>query len=292
MNILLVEDQPSTSLIVQTKLESWGYTVICAQNGQEALNFLQVNLYPIVLTDWMMPVIDGPELCRRIREKTSDSYTYVIMGTSKNSKEDLVYGLEAGADDFIPKPYNSDELRIKLRNAERIMDYETRLAEKNVQLQEAIGLIQQDLQKAAHVQQSLLPMEPGLTLGIRADWIFSPSSEIGGDIFNVFPIGQCHLAFYLVDVVGHGIAAAMEAMSISKFLAPNFLNRQLTSLSSVAKELNGIFQSTHAVMQNFTMALGILNTQTHQLRMVHAGHPPSLLIHQDGISHMGISKNP
>ncbi len=77
----------------------------------------------------------------------------------------------------------------------------------------------------------------------------------------------------------------MEAMSISKFLTPNFLHYQMSSASSIAKELNKIFQSTSTVMPCFTMALGILNTNTNQLRMVHAGHPPPLLIHRDGSSH-------
>jgi len=286
MKILLVEDQLSTSLIIQTQLESWGYTVVCAQHGQEAWNILQDAPYPIVLTDWLMPVMDGLELCRKIRGKDSSNYTYVILGTAKNSQEDLVNGLEAGADDFIPKPYNSAELHIKLRNAERIMGYETMLTEKNTQLQEAMSLIQQDLGQAAQVQESLLPKEPGSILGIGADWLFLPSNQVGGDIFNIIPIDQCHLVFYLVDVVGHGIGAAMEAMSISKFLTPKYLHYQLASASSIAKEMNEIFQSTTTVMQCFTMALGILNTKTNKLRMVHAGHPPSLLIHQDGTNQL------
>ncbi len=286
MKIILVEDQLSTSLIIQTQLESWGYTVVCAQHGQEALDLLQEDLYPIILTDWLMPVMDGLELCQKIREKDSSNYTYVILGTSKNSQEDLINGLEAGADDFISKPYNSAELRIKLRNAERIIGYETRLIEKNVQLKKAMSQIQHDLEQAAEVHRSLLPTEAESHQGINADWLFFPSNKVGGDIFNIVPISPNYFAVYLVDVVGHGIAAAMEAMAISKFLTPNFLHYQLNSASSVAKELNGIFQSTDTVMQSFTMALGILNTRTNQLRMVHAGHPPSLLIHRDGTSHV------
>lgn len=286
MKVLLVEDQLSSSLLIQIKLENLGYTVTCAEHGQAAWDLLQNDQYPIVLTDWLMPVMDGLELCRMLRAHPFPWYTYVIIGTSKTSQEDLIIGLEAGADDFITKPYHHQELRIKLRNAERIIGYETNLTKKNTELQEAMSLIQHDLQQAAQVQQSLLPQDLGSSLSIGADWLFLPSNQVGGDIFNICQIDQNYLVFYVVDVVGHGIAAAMEAMSISKWLTPNFLHYQLSSASGIAKELNQIFQSTSSVMQYFTMALGILNTKTNQLKIVHAGHPPSLLIRSDGTSQL------
>jgi DNA-binding response OmpR family regulator len=98
--------------------------VSSAENGGEAWSFFQRDEFPIVITDWMMPELDGVELVRRIRSGPRPGYVYVILLTAKGQKEDLVAGMDAGADDFLTKPFDRDELRVRLRAGERIVALE------------------------------------------------------------------------------------------------------------------------------------------------------------------------
>ncbi|MDD2364888.1 MAG: diguanylate cyclase [Desulfuromonadaceae bacterium] len=125
--ILIVEDDPVSRSILELHLEHNGYPFVSASNGLEALRLFSSNYFPIVITDWLMPEMDGTALCRAIRERSSDRYTFIILLTSKNSPEALIEGLEAGADDYIVKPINPAELRVRLQGCRRILDLESSL---------------------------------------------------------------------------------------------------------------------------------------------------------------------
>jgi signal transduction histidine kinase len=122
---------------LQSYLQKWGYEVTAAQDGAEAWRLFEAGDCPIVITDWMMPELDGLELVRRIRTSRRTGYVFTILLTARAQKEDLVQGMEAGADDFLTKPFDRDELRVRLRAAERILELERNLAEQNRALREA-----------------------------------------------------------------------------------------------------------------------------------------------------------
>lgn len=121
MNILIAEDDPVSRRLLQRTLENWGHTVVVAMNGIEAWNLFQQNRAQMVITDWVMPELDGPGLCQRIRAAQEGSFdpAFVIMLTSRDSSDDLEVGLDSGAHDFIAKPFQQAELRARLRNGER-----------------------------------------------------------------------------------------------------------------------------------------------------------------------------
>jgi two-component system, cell cycle response regulator len=121
MRILVVEDSPTAALHIRRKLEEMGHKVIEAKNGREAWEYLQRQHETMVITDWMMPEMNGPELCRLIRTQTTKPYTYIILMTVKDLRKDCLEGLLAGADDFLTKPADSIELVASLGSAKRIL---------------------------------------------------------------------------------------------------------------------------------------------------------------------------
>jgi two-component system, NtrC family, sensor kinase len=136
MRVLIAEDDPVSRRLLESYLQKWGYSVTAATNGAEAWRHFQEGTFAIVITDWMMPEIDGLELIRRIRAARRNGYTHAILLTAKSQKEDLIEGMEAGADDFLTKPFDRDELRVRLRAAERLIHLEHNLAEQNRILRE------------------------------------------------------------------------------------------------------------------------------------------------------------
>lgn len=137
MKILIAEDDIVSRFALQKILQQWGYEVEAAPDGPTAWEKFQSNDYRIVISDWVMPGFDGPELVRRIRAERPEDFIYIILLTLKSGKIDLIRGMEAGSDDFISKPFHQDELRVRLRAAERIIRLERSLAQRNDELQEA-----------------------------------------------------------------------------------------------------------------------------------------------------------
>ncbi len=126
MRIIVVDDDPSVALTMEGVLQGLGYEVAVASNGQEAIELLRCGDYRIVITDWEMPRINGLELCQWIRQRQLGSYIYILLLTGRDQKSDLIEGLSAGADDFITKPLEPNELQVRLRAAERIVGLESR----------------------------------------------------------------------------------------------------------------------------------------------------------------------
>jgi diguanylate cyclase (GGDEF)-like protein len=128
LKILIAEDNAVSRRVVETQLTKWGHEVLSANNGTEAWEILQANdAPPLAILDWMMPGIDGVELCRRVRERTNQLYTYVILLTAKDRKEDVVKAMDAGADDYVVKPPDPSELQARIRAGCRIIELEQRL---------------------------------------------------------------------------------------------------------------------------------------------------------------------
>ena len=120
--VLVAEDDPMFRTILKSWLENWGYRVIVAQDGTAAWNILQQERPPeLLILDWVMPGLDGLQLCRRIRERQTTPYQYILLVTAKDDAEDVVTGLEAGADDYLTKPLDRSELRARLRVGRRIL---------------------------------------------------------------------------------------------------------------------------------------------------------------------------
>lgn len=298
MRILIADDEGSLRLFLNRVLRKLDYEVIETCNGTEAWEALQREKVSLVITDWLMPGMDGLELCRKIRSAPFSHYTYIIILTSKDAKDELVEGMEAGADDFMVKPFNVDELSVRVRAGERIVKLEEQLALQNEQLSktntklnDAYNTIRSDLEAAARVQSSLLPKAVSLDPKIEFDWLFLPTAFLAGDIFNYFRLDKDHVGFYLLDVAGHGIPAAMLSFTLSKLLSPADLHNnplikaikqppfyRIVSPDKVLRDLNQRFQTDDETMMYFTMIYGLTNLKTGSTRLAQAGHPYPILI--------------
>lgn len=135
--VLVAEDEAVTRLLLTSTLTRFGYDVIAVEDGQRAWEVLTGPHPPaLALLDWQMPGLDGPEICERVRARAAQSYTYLLLVTARSSKSDVVTGLSAGADDFISKPVDPEEMRARLRVGERMLKLEQSLAEQISRLQE------------------------------------------------------------------------------------------------------------------------------------------------------------
>ncbi len=279
--------------LILRNLTEWGYPAVLAETADRAWQLLEEKKPWLVIADWAMPGSDGLSFCSRVRGRDNAGYVYIILLTPKVFKDRLVEAMEAGADDFILEPFGMDEVRARIMSAQRIMALEKELGERNQELTEtnrrlrlAHEVITQDVESAARIQQSLLPCCAEAVFGFEFDSLFIPCQVVGGDIFNYFVLDQDTIAFYHLDVSGHGIPAAMMSVAVSKTLTSlpfhESLIRHTTrgprtmepfSPSSVVRELDMLFQSNDSVEQYFTIIYGMLDRRTGQVRFTQAGHP-------------------
>jgi two-component system, cell cycle response regulator len=136
--VLIAEDDPLFRRILERWFQQWDYGVTAVENGLDAWEVLQRDDAPqLAILDWMMPGMEGIELCRRIRSRDQSPYRYVLLLTAKDDKQDVIAGLEAGADDYLTKPFDVDELRARVRAGKRILDLQAALIHAQDELQSA-----------------------------------------------------------------------------------------------------------------------------------------------------------
>ena len=308
MKILVADDDRTVQIALKSFLSKWGYDVVTAGDGAQAWEILQGPEAPrLAVIDWIMPGMEGPALCEKIRRSSLSSYTYLILLTAKTSKTELMEGLESGADDFISKPFNPGELKARIKAAERILSLEKELkvkneelSQSNINLSRSNEIITKDLQVAASVQQSLLPAQTREINGFSFGSLFMPCAIVGGDMFNFFAIGDKHIAFFILDISGHGVPAAMLSVTVSKTLTSliweeamaNDIGRngsgRILSPEAMASKLNRLFQSSDALEAYFTMILGITDVRTGHTALTQAGHPhPIRVPNQGGLETIG-----
>jgi sigma-B regulation protein RsbU (phosphoserine phosphatase) len=300
VKILLVDDDPHICELLAALLRQQGHEVLEAYDGEVAWQLVEERQISFVVSDWMMPNLSGVDLCRRIRGADFERYVYVILCTGKGAKSDLIEGMDAGADDFLVKPIGNEELCVRIRAGERVLRLQQKLADKNhdlagmnQRLHCAHKLIEDDLKAAAWMQERLLPAPTLQAHGVRCEWRLQPSGYVAGDIFNFFVMDEKQVGFYLLDVSGHGVPAAMLSVALGMMLTPDAThgsplksyNRD-TGLFEVLlpddaiRELNRRFQLKDD--RYFTMIYGLFDTHSSILRMAQAGHPSPILIRKDG----------
>ncbi len=269
--ILIVDDDPAIQMLVKRTLASQGYQVAVASDGAEGLAKAQELRPAMVICDWVMPRLNGLDVCRQIKAIPELSTTFFILLTSLGSVEDRVKGLDAGADDFLCKPIEMFELKARVRAG-------LRLHQLSSDLQKQKQLLETELAEAAEYVSSILP-EPLHTPTIRIDTRFIPSRKLGGDSFDYVWLDQDCLAIYLLDVSGHGLRAALPSLAVINLLrSRKLLQVDYYRPSEVLRGLNEIFQMTQRNDKYFTIWYGVYNRRTRVLTYSSAGHPPALLL--------------
>src|SRR3954452_22218337 len=137
MKVLIADDSATSRALLRSVLTGWGYEVVTAKDGGEAWERLsQPDAPSLVILDWVMPIMTGPEVCHKVRETLREPYTYILLLTSKGSKTETVEGLNAGADDYVVKPFDEHELQVRLRAGKRIVDLQLDLLRAREELRE------------------------------------------------------------------------------------------------------------------------------------------------------------
>ena len=299
--VLVIEDSLAQRMMLAALLRRWGHEVVECDTALAALDVAMDPDIGLIISDWMMPGMTGPEFCRRLRAMRREGYAYVILLTSRSEADALTEGLEAGADDFLTKPVRPPELRARLNAGARIVAMQHQVVDKNRRLTDALAEIRalyatldQDLDEARRLQQAQL-QDRSRHFG-AADvslWLKS-SGPVGGDMVGCFPVNAGTIGAFGLDVSGHGVASAMIAARVAGILsgATPDQNIALTRMEDgglrplppdmAAARLNKMILSEMESDRYFTLCLAFLNLATGRLRLVQAGHPHPMILRADG----------
>ncbi|ARV62892.1 regulator [Nostocales cyanobacterium HT-58-2] len=268
--ILVIDDDPAVKILLTRMLERQGYEVLAASNGQEGIAKAIANCPALIICDWVMPGLNGLEVCRYIKADPQLSTTFFILLTSLDSVADLVKGLDAGADDFITKPIEHNELQARVRAG-------LRLHQLSRDLQTQKQILEAELAEAAEYVRSLLP--PPMTQPLSINFQFIPSRQLGGDCFDYYWLDSDYLAIYLLDTAGHGLKATLPSISVLNLLRSHALkDLNYYQPSDVLQALNDTFQMNYQNDKYFTIWYGVYNRVNRQLTYASAGHPPAVLL--------------
>jgi phosphoserine phosphatase RsbU/P len=268
-SILIIDDDPVTKLMLRRILEQQGYTVDTAKDGQEGIQKAATMQPALIICDWLMPITDGLEVCRFVKSSEKLCTTFFVLLTSRVDLEDRIEGLNAGADEFLAKPINPNELKARVRAG-------LRLHQLNQDLQAQTQALEAELAEAASYVRSILPAPMETPFQIES--LFLPSRQLGGDCFDYFWLNPETLVIYLLDVAGHGLGAALPSVSILNLLRSQSLSGvHYDEPAEVLAALNRGFQMSQQGDKYFTMWYGVYHHPTQSLKFASAGHPPALL---------------
>ena len=274
--LLVVDDDPDILRVVRFYLSKHHYRILAAENGQAALDLLHKDpTVELILSDVMMPEMIGLELLKAVREDPFFADIPVILISAEGETSKKVAGLNLGADDFISKPFNFDELTARVRNHLRLRRLQREVLVANDRLKQQNERFQEDLEAARTVQLALLPSElpdnPHFKLGSR----YLPVDRVGGDFFDVVQLDSAgKLGAIVADVCGHGIAAALiTAMTKISFRGACAGNADPgTVLGAMNRAL------VPNIKQGYVTAFyAVFDPTARTLRYASGGHPPILL---------------
>ena len=268
--ILIIDDDQSIQIFLKRILEKQGYKVITASTGEEGIFRTMDSPPALIICDWIMPGLSGIEVCDIIKKDPKLSTTFFILLTSLDSVANRVKGLDAGADDFITKPIEQNELQARVRAGLRLHQLSQDLHTQKL-------LLETELAEATEYVKSLLPLPINQPLSIK--FTFLPSRQLGGDCFDYNWLDTDSLAIYLLDAAGHGLKATLPAISVLNLLRSRALkDLNYYQPSEVLAALNTTFQMNYQNDKYFTIWYGVYNRVSRQLTYSSAGHPPAIIL--------------
>jgi len=293
-NILLVDDNRTMLLVWTQILIKRGYNVITAADGVKALEVLAEHPeIQFVLSDWIMPNMDGIELCKALKSGKYSRYIFFVLLSGKNDQTSIIEGINAGADDFFVKSADINEVDARVKAGFRTLSLHNEITEKNNKLDTAYATIKKDLESAGELVKRLLPTKRKFT-GVELSYVSIPSAQIGGDMLGYMQLDEDNIAFYLLDVAGHGVSSALMSFSIQQSITANSDTGvrlktttsqapyyEITPPHKVIKQLNDIYITDEQNLLYFTMIYSVLNVKTGLLSFSVAGHPPLVWLHNE-----------
>ncbi len=284
MRILIAEDDFTSRIVLTEVLKKHGHDVVVAVNGAEAWLALQQPGAPrLAILDWMMPEMSGVDVCRLVRERQTDQPPYLIMLTSKGDKQDIVTGLESGADDYLSKPFVLEELRARVDVGRRMLDLQAAMAKKVEELTRWQNQMMRELKVAALLQTKLLATTPLLTTLHDVRMLYHPCLHVGGDFFDALDLPDGRLCVYVGDVAGHGVGPALIAALMKAVISDVVRVMADCGPAHLCREINSRFRDQVPDIDVYvTLFLLVHDPVTNQWRGMNCGHPPPLLLNQTG----------
>ncbi|MDR3632481.1 MAG: SpoIIE family protein phosphatase [Isosphaeraceae bacterium] len=281
--ILLVEDSSTMRRMISTLLKDEGYEVDTAVDGKDGLTKTREQRPELVLSDYEMPEMDGPTLCRAIKEDKDLRSTPVLLLTTLAETQNKLTGLDAGADDYIQKPKSPDEIKelfARIRAHLRIADLLTALAERNFLLEAAHKKLNFELELARKVQLALMPRPPKPRGVLRMAVRYTPANQLGGDVYDIYRLENNRLGILVADVSGHGVNSAMLSGMVKALAAPLTI-----AVMEPGELLAGLDVAGEQFFPEGYFCTGfylIADEETGLLRYAGVGHPPGIIVGPSG----------
>ena len=302
--VLVVDDSAAQRRIVAGFLTGWGLHSLQASSAKAAIRLFKKHRPNIILSDWMMPKMNGLDLCDTLRQITPDLYIYFILLTSRSTKAEMLQAFQQGADDFLSKPIAAIELHARITAAARLLDTQRKLKLKNRQIKVALRKTQalnaamdKDLIAAQQLQTALIHNRHRRFGRFDIAALVENTGPVGGDLAGFFTIGATHIGFYIADVSGHDISAAMLTVRIASFFSAeafgqNIAVKRLKTGQICPRQPHDILQSINQIMLKdvttdhyLTMISGLLDLTSGRLCFAQAGHPYPILQAKEGMFH-------
>lgn len=270
-----MEDNPAGLEILQARLEAHNYEIITATDGEAGLAMARNHQPDLILLDIMMPKMDGIEVCRHIRADHHMPFMPIIMVTAKADSKDVVAGLEAGGDEYLPKPVDQAALVARVKSMLRIKDLHDTVLEQSAQLKA-------QLETATKIQSLFWPKIPHLKAGSHIWAVSVPASYVGGDLYDVIPLPDESLLVYVADVCGKGVPAALIMAALSTKIRSEALLQ-----SEIDKLLESINQTMFSLISEevlfATIVLARYWPASGKMQYTVGGHLQPLWIVENGI---------
>jgi len=274
MKILLAEDSAASRFLLQRAVEDLGHECVVAEDGTQAWERYREIAPEVVISDWIMPGLDGDELCRRIRADSEGAYTYFVMLTSLEDKEHVLRGMRAGVDDYLTKPLDRNDLNARLIAASRVTALHRQIVEQQRELESEVSM-------AAGIQMGLLPKEPPALPGADLAGLCLPAANVGGDYYDLIIDEDGRLVILIADVAGHSIGSALLMA-----MARSVLRREVEHGSAPTAVLGATNRAMFGDLVNaglfITMFCARYDPASGELLFANAGHNPPILARSDG----------
>ncbi len=283
--ILLVDDEKLVRMVAKRRLSKLNHRLLEAENGKEALAIIEQEKVDLVLSDWMMPELDGPGLCEAMKQDDRYRSIHFILMTALDQPSQIAEGLTRGADDFLPKSASDQEILARVSAGLRARQLFLDLEESYHLITEKQTQLDNELNSASEFVRSLLPQPGEVAPGIRLSWEFLPSSQLGGDLFQVTEWGDDHLGIMVLDMSGHGTGPALRAVSLAMWFKGAHIAKSFPGFDpgQIVTQLNAENPMTDQG-DYFTIWVGVLQHSTGKLRFASAGHPGSILVRNNAPS--------
>ncbi len=277
VQILTIDDDPIIQMVLRRTLQEQGYEVISAESGEEGLLRAQQYNPALILCDWQMNGTDGLEVCRQIKSNPDRASTFFILLTARTAAADRMAGLDAGADEFLPKPIEVNELKAIVKAGVRMYQSAQKVQQLTADLQTQKQRLKTEFAEAAEYVRSLLPAP--LTGAVTIDWRFLSAQHLGGGCFDYFWLDPDCLVVYQLDMADPCFKSALASVSIRHLLRSHSLpNTNLYQPQTVLDALNHALQMGDSGEPYFTIWYGIYNQATRQLDYASSGHSPAVLV--------------